>query len=570
MTSALWTRRDRAQYELLTRTFFSRLFESDLMPSGLAQVRLIISAIAGTAVPLTILPVSMRLSGGLLLFVQYTLAMIALAFFALLIWEGIFPDRRDGRILSVLPIRNRTFVLARLSALVALFGIIAIGMAALPTIAFIPVLNPVAHFLGFMGVASVAFFSILTLQCIVLNVIGRASAQRLAILLQIVVVITIFQALTVVPPEFIFTGDAHTPPTGAARWLPSVWFVGLHAVISGRGNEASEALALTGALAALGMPLATVLLYAATYRRLLRRAIEGDATIAPRSAPALLGAAVKRLLVLAIPNAVTRAVGFFVLETIARSRRHKMVLAMYMGVALALVLSVVIPRAIHRGWQGFATPDAALLSAPLVLIFFSVVACRALIAIPIEIKANWLFRLREPAARSAVVSGVVAAMMAGAVVPIVILTLLIAWSLWGPVIALEHATFVAALGYLLAQILVLRLMKFPLACTYLPGASRMRVLWPFYIFFFTNYTYGMGRYQASAFRYGDILVQETLCIALTAVGLALLRRLRWERSLGTGALGLQFEAEDPESLIPGFQLSEGLAAEQTRGKVAVR
>lgn len=563
--SALWPRRDRQQWRLLTRTFFARAFESELMPAGLPQVRLVTSTIAAIAVPLTILPVTMRLSGALLLFFQYTLATIAFAFIALLLWEGIFPDRRDARILSALPIRTRTFVLARLGALAALFSIFAIGGTSLPVVAFTPIGNPLAHLACFMGVASFAFFSIVAVQCVVLNVAGRGAAQRLAIVLQLVLVITVLQALTVVPPEFLFTGDARTPPSGAARWLPSMWFIGLHDVLAGRGNEVSRVLASDALEAAFWTPLLTVLLYAATYRRLIRLAVEGDAPPAgARSAPVLLGAALRDAIAWSIRNPVTRAVCFFVLQTIARSRRHKMMLAMYMGVAIALALSVVLPRAVQRGREGFAVPDAALLALPLVMIFFALVAVRAVITIPVEIKANWVLRLREPAKRSSVVSGVVAAMTAAAIVPVCALAFLIASSLWNIPIAIEHTLFVAALAALLAQALVVRLANFPFACTYVPGASRMRILWPFYLMLFSIYTWTMGRYQATAFQRGESLLDETLLIAAAAAGLLVIRILRLR-----DGMGLRFEPEDPEALFEGFRLSESLAAQQAR-KAAVR
>ena len=50
------------------------------------------------------------------------LSMTATAFVSLVIWENIFPDRRDSRILGVLPLRARSFVIARLFAILALFS----------------------------------------------------------------------------------------------------------------------------------------------------------------------------------------------------------------------------------------------------------------------------------------------------------------------------------------------------------------------------------------------------------------------------------------------------------------
>ena len=47
---------ERQQTAILARTFFSRMFESDLMPPGLPQVQLLISLFAFFAAPSLILP----------------------------------------------------------------------------------------------------------------------------------------------------------------------------------------------------------------------------------------------------------------------------------------------------------------------------------------------------------------------------------------------------------------------------------------------------------------------------------------------------------------------------------
>ena len=551
---------ERHQTVLLGQSFFSRLFESELMPSGVPQVRLVTSVISGIAVPLTIIPVLMRLHPSRLVAFQYTISMIAFAFIALVIWEGIFPDRRDGRILSPLPIRTRTFVLARLGALAALFGTFAGASAALPSFAFIAIGNPVAHFIGLVALDAFAFFSVVAVQCIVLNVVGRAAAQKLAIVLQIAIVIVALQT-PMVPANPRRAADY----SSASAWsLPSLWFTGLYEVLAGSATPSTLPLAGLAAAAAVGMPLLTVMLYAGSYRRLLRRAIEGEPPGAsPPSGIAGVRRSARRLLVLAIPNAVTRAVCLFTLHTIARSRRHKMLLAMYVGVAVALVLSVVVPRAVTKGLAGFATPDAALLSAPLVVMFLALVGFRALVRIPVEIKANWIFRLGESTQRSAAVGGVAWAMTLAVVVPIAALTFFYASMLWGGAVALRHAAFSAALGILLTQALLIRFNKFPFTCTYYPGSSRMRVLWPVYLTVFSMYSLTMGRLQVQLLR-SDRGFLVAMAIIVTATGAcALIRRSRLRDSLG-----FRFEERDPDALFEGFRLSETLAAERAQHRPA--
>src|SRR5919106_4882189 len=196
--------------------------------------------------------------------------MVALAFIALLIWEGIFPDRRDARVLSALPIRTTTFVLARLGALSALFGLVAGGSAVLPSLAYLPFGNPLVHFACFVGIGASAFFGIVCFQCALLNVLGRAAAQRVAIAAQVLLVILVLQVPSIAPPpEFLFAGG--DIGSGPAAWLPPTWFLSLHEVLSGRHQPHLDALALRGLAAAVGTPLIATILYAATYRRLVRR-----------------------------------------------------------------------------------------------------------------------------------------------------------------------------------------------------------------------------------------------------------------------------------------------------------
>jgi hypothetical protein len=544
------------QRRLLARTFFQRLFESDLMPSAFPQERLVISGIAGIAIPLTVLPVSMRLSGPLLIFFQYSFSMVALAFVALLIWEGIFPDRRDARILSALPIRTRTFVLARLGALTAMFGLFAAGSSALPSLGYAVFGNPLVHFVCFLGIGASAFFAIIGVQCVLLNVVGRAAAQRLAIALQVALVVVVLQAPSIAPPpEFLFGGG--DIGSGPASWMPSIWFLSLHEVIAGRREAHLVALALRGAAVAIGMPLLTTILYAATYQRLVRRAIEGE--IAParsRSLLTVLRAAGGRLLTIAVPNAISRAVCRFTLQTLARSRRHKMLLAMYLGVALAVVLSAVIPRAFRYGIEGFARPDPSLLGLPLVLMFFGLIGFRVLINIPLEIKSNWVFRLHESSDRAAAASGVASAMTLAIVLPIALLAFASASMLWGTAVGVRHAAFCAALGLLLLSALLVRLRKIPFTCTYFPGGSRVRFLWPLYLLGFSTYVWTMGRLQRDMLRWGGGFPRAIAIVLLLTAILIVVRR-----SYLRGVTGLLYEGEDPDQVaFQGFNLSEGMAA----------
>src|SRR6187549_574200 len=122
------------QTRLLARAFFSRLFESDLMPDGLPQVQLVIWGMLLAATPPTAYAVMMPIKYAKAQFFRplgpefdadrltlVTLTMIVMGVVGLFIWDGVFPDRRDVRILGVLPVPVHRFVAARLAALGRVF-----------------------------------------------------------------------------------------------------------------------------------------------------------------------------------------------------------------------------------------------------------------------------------------------------------------------------------------------------------------------------------------------------------------------------------------------------------------
>ena len=71
--------------------------------------------------------------------------MTGIGFVALFIWDGVFPDRRDARILTPLPVPGRVLIGARLLALGTLCAIFIVGINAFPTVFYAPTIT---HFGG--------------------------------------------------------------------------------------------------------------------------------------------------------------------------------------------------------------------------------------------------------------------------------------------------------------------------------------------------------------------------------------------------------------------------------------
>jgi hypothetical protein len=196
------------------------------------------------------------------------------------------------------------------------------------------------------------------------------------------------------------------------------------------------------------------------------------------------------------------------------------------------------------------------MSAPLVGLFFLLIGMRVLFAIPVEIGANWVFRLREPDDRAAVVAGVRRAMLAGCVLPVSLLGGGAVALLWGMRVGVLHTLFCALMGLALAEVLLINFCKVPFTCTYFPGTARVRTLWPAYLVAFSNYAYTSAGLET------DILLRypiaygvfcTILCVAAAALAFVRGRAL-------AGRTGLLFEEPDPHALFAGFRLSEGHAA----------
>jgi hypothetical protein len=569
---------------VLARAFFGRFFESDVMPA-VPQVQLVIWSLAGLGAPGFMLALELgrgyihawnasraslfdSIMRDQLLYVTYS--MMALGFIALMIWEGVFPDRRDVRILGVLPLPTRTHVAGRLAALGAFAALFSVGInlpsaAAYGLVLFVyeaaagPLRIIAAHLIATALAGLFAFFLVILAQGVLLNMFGRTMARRLALVLQSVFVVVVLQALIFVPFIGSVVGAAfRSDQPSIAALLPPAWFLALYDVLAGtrRSLHGTVALAAVGATFAV-VVIGTVLI-ASSYRRLVRLALEtpdggGDGRT---SLFRLFGRFSRALAVVLRTGPVQRAVAGFTLRSLGRSRTHLMLLATYVGVAAALVVSTFIRLLASE--RAFETPTVALLSMPLVFYFFTLVGMRALFGIPIAIKANWVFRLHAPEdRRHAAVAGARLALLLAIVAPIAVAAGFLGISLWGIGPGAIHFGVTAALGMLLVDVLLVGLRKIPFACTYYPGRSRAPTLWPFFVMAFVVYAYVLADAEHAAMTSRFVLGVLLVSIAVAIAGLAHLRRTSLQRPPR-----LVYEEEEPGRIFEGFKLSEGLAAER--------
>ena len=255
------------------------------------------------------------------------------------------------------------------------------------------------------------------------------------------------------------------------------WVLGTRdAVMLDLARWARAGLAIATGIAAIA--------YTIAYRRHIRRTLEtlegGDGS--RTRAHEFLGRIADRL----SPHPQERAAVAFIGKTIARSAKHRIFLAVYIGIGCALILQAIAASSLRQAW----------LSVPLVLSFFILSGIRYIFTIPVELPANWLFRVTENQDRRQTLNGARRILIWFGIVPLFCVLSPFYFVLWGPGVAIAHLVFSVTISILLAEALVLDFWKIPFTCSYPPGKANVTVLWIFYWAAFTTYAYTMASLEA--------------------------------------------------------------------------
>jgi hypothetical protein len=505
----------------------------------------------------------------------------AMGLIAVVLWDTLFPARRDAFVLTPLPVPMPVQMLGRLGGVLSLYVVFAVGLNVMPAIVFPFVsMNVVAripravagHLIAASAANAFVFFGITAIQGVVLLAFGRRVAMRLAAIVQAIAVLLVLLTLMFMTPILGFISGAVSAGDPAARALrlPIAWFFGLYEWIAGTNRPVMGALALYGVVAAFVPVMITIGVYALGYRRLLVRAVETPAR-STRSWLARAAARIVRTTVVRRPE--EQAIASFTLRAISRSGRHSMLMAIYVGVALALVSTVFITDFARFGqdtlisplveWRRRAGPPYAVLMTPLMLSAALAAGVRVVLGIPAEMPARWIFQTTALSARRA--DGAVHKTMLLIVMPPVVAAAAASGALlWGRDVAVAHSAFCAALTLALAELLLLSFRGVPLTRPYVPGRSRILVLWAFYLSAFLTYTYSMAALERDLFMFGGPASVRHAAEVFGGVALALWIWREWRiRS----ADDVSYEAAEPDDqMFQGFNLSEIHAAQSVAAR----
>jgi len=243
-------------------------------------------------------------------------------------------------------------------------------------------------------------------------------------------------------------------------------------------------------------------------------------------------------------NSFQTAVGQFSVRTLLRSRQHRVILSFYSGIGFGLAMFLAGNRGILRtaagngAWYRVNTP---LLMGSIIILCSVVMGARVVFAMPLELRANWIFRVAAHADARACLAAARRSLYALSVIPVWTAAAIVFFRLWPRASATQHLLLLAALGCGAAELALHGFRKIPFTCSYLPGKLRFNMALVYLFFFLLAVTKGASMEMTAL--HTPRLYREILA-GLTGLALAAFWRTAAEARSTESSLRFD-EAPDP-------------------------
>jgi len=483
--------------------------------------------------------------------------MLVAALVAAAMWEALLPDRTDQEIVGSLPVRPRTLAAARLAAAVwtvviastavnlppAVF--LAIAAPSHPALGFLPVVF-VTHIIATISASLFTFLALLTARALLAWCFGAYTSERLATGLQLLTIAALAEVFFFIPGVIPGLVERLAAGDRSALLIPSVPFAALYAWLVGLRYPFLTAGALAAPLLLVLSAAIVIPTYLWPARLFARRALEAQ----PHQHAGLLSI-VACTTAIALPSSpMVRSILMFTVMTFLRSRRHRLVVTAYIGVALAIATVSVIAGGL-RGTIAFDRPETSLLAVPLVAIFFLTLGLRSAYTVPSEIDANWVFRMSQPRVMPAIDATAVSMLMLS-VVPIGVLSAVVALLLgWNHHDAAVISLLDIAFGVVLIEWTLRDCRGVPFTCARSGDVEALKSRWlgqiiPLLLFAFAN-----------AAIQKRVLLSDRVAAWYLGIALAAYCIQRLRRRCATRHLTVVFDARQVDTLAT-LDLSEAI------------
>ncbi len=487
-----------------------------------------------------------------------SLSMITVGIVSAFQWQKLFPGRVEYLTLKPLPVRLYQVFVARFVAAFVIFAIVVIDLNV-PTSVLFPWITTgkwqrpslglqyvCAHAAATMGAGLFVFLAIVAIQGVCLTLLSSRVFERISVVTQAVLITLLVAAI----PSVFDMPNWHRLIQAEPHWLiyfPPAWFLGLYERLLGTQDAFFLRLAHIATLSLWTTFAVASASYLISYRRHAIRTLE---QARPKRGPGTLSAVGSSLPEILISSSRERAVFSFVTRTLQRSRHHKFLLQLSMGLAVMLAVQSAGPIPVSnfrsaRAWD--PSQIESILALPLVTGSVLISALCYVFRLGADVPANWIFRMAESAARRELLDGAERVLIVWGVVPAILLALPIEVLAVGWMVALSHTVLAAVLVSLQIEARLRDWHQIPFTCSYLPGRRNIWRTVGLYLFLFAVVIPVITFFEAQFLQW-FVLIGSVVPLTMLYVGLRSERKKQWM------VVPLLFdEAEEP--VISGIRLN---------------
>ncbi|HEU4935705.1 MAG TPA: hypothetical protein VFT39_04560 [Vicinamibacterales bacterium] len=479
--------------------------------------------------------------------------MLIVGLVVVLVSNSLFPSVIDCRVLLPLGVSKRVVFASKALAVMVFASVFAIATHAAMIPLVIVMWNSrwadrglstqlAAHGVASLSASIATALVIIAITGVLLICVPRSRVQVASIVFRGV---SLCALVLSIPLAFRLptTGGLIASESPLFYLAPPVWFLGIEQWLLGKATPYFLRLAQIAAMVGVASLVVAVGSYLFLYHQLER-------VIFPAASSGRSPRQRARFLRLASRKPNTAAVGPFIRATLTRSPLHQGILIIVAACGAALVLNGLVGNWHARAASNVRTPlGTTVIWAAFVLVFTMNVAVRAALVFPVELRANWIFRMTEDeATRAEELSTVVRTLIVlGVVVPLVILFPL-QWAVLGWR-AIQSTSIAGLCGLVLVELHMTEWRRIPFTCSYEPGRQLM---WQTIVMgiaafvLFTTIGPPLAWYSTSHPR-GWLVMMTVLC--------AVLLYLRRQRLWMSRRAALMFEDVLPTEVEP-LKLSE--------------
>ena len=474
--------------------------------------------------------------------------MLVVGLFSVASWDSTFPDRRDVMVLSPLPIAPYTILFAKVSASVAILGLVLVTLNVVSGI-LCPLLfgawhgtilgllqSCVAYWFTMIAASAFLYGSVLTVQGFTALLLPRRAFLRLSAILQLAA-FGLFLAVYFMQPTLSSTEAIAAPEN---HWIvassPSYWFFALFNQLNGSLPTAlawmAERAGIGLILSSLGAAASLLLCYMHTMKKTVEEPDLVPGSSGLRWMPTF-GSSRQTALVL------------FSIRSLTRSRQHRVAFAFYLALIFAIALGWL--RSEVSTPQLGALPLDFLISTFMMMIF-AVVGLRSVFSLPISLTANWVLRTTQLHPSEKYIAATRRCLLLFAVVPIGLLSAVLSLNFRPVQQVVAHLAFLAIFGWILAEFSLIGFYKVPFTCSYLPGSSNVQLVFWAFVLVCLPLVINLSEYELSALNFPFKFSGMVFAFAAVAFGL-------WRFNHHRAKSAVLYFEELPEEIITTLRLS---------------